>query len=376
MQVFSSAATSGNVFPRSPVCFLLLIVSLIGTGLGSGASLSAGELPALPARNGTVRIPAQEWRYRPGPREVKVYLYYPQGELRQVTRQTGLMLSLHNWGGTGAIGTADPQQLADRYNVVTICVDYLQSGRELSKGPEPYDFGYLQALDALRALWFTGDGLDRAGIAYDRQRIFSTGGSGGGNVTLMVNKLAPRTFTCIIDMCGMARLSDDIAYNLPGGSSLNARYSADPDSPHFLTPDEQQLRDVGDPAQLAVARKLGNTCKVIVVHGTTDTSCLVEDAQRMVENMRKAGFDVEGHFITDQDLDGKALKTTGHALGNRTLIVFRKGDAYLLPDSPQTLRRKTKTDFELREEVRYPTAGGAFVISYKAGFPVGRFEKK
>ena len=40
---------------------------------------------------------------------------------------------------------------------------------------------------------------------------------GGGNITLMVNKLAPRTFAAAIDMSGMARLTDDIAFNLPGG---------------------------------------------------------------------------------------------------------------------------------------------------------------
>ena len=43
-------------------------------------------------------------------------------------------------------------------------------------------------------------------------------------------------------------------------------------------------------------------------------------------------------------------------------------------DSAEALERRGKTDFEWREEVRYATSDGAFVISYAAGFPVGRFE--
>ena len=43
--------------------------------------------------------------------------------------------------------------------VVALCVNYLQSGRkEAINGQEPYDFGYLQALDALRALYWMDAG--------------------------------------------------------------------------------------------------------------------------------------------------------------------------------------------------------------------------
>ena len=264
-------------------------------------------------------------------------------------------------------------KLADRLNVVAICVDYLQSGK-WRETPGPYDFGYLQALDALRALWFVFDGLDGLDKPFARDRIFSTGGSGGGNVTLMVNKLAPHTFTCIVDMCGMARLSDDMAFGLPDGSGLNAGYSRDPNSPRYLPKDGQELRFVGNPEHLATMKRLGNTCRVIVVHGTTDKSCPVADARAMVDNMRAAGMDVRPHFITPGDVDGTVFKSTGHSLGNRTLIVFREAEKYLLPDGPQSLRRPGRCDFDRRDtKVQYRTSGGRYVISYESGYPEARF---
>lgn len=335
------------------------------------------EWPKLPAKNGTVSIPAQEWPQKPGPRTVAVTVHYPGGELAKVTDKTGLMLSLHNWGGSGCIGTANPVQLADRYNVVCLCVDYLQSGPKASiMDPEPYDFGYLQALDALRALVWLDRSLSLAEIKFSRGRVYATGGSGGGNVTLMVNKLAPRTFACCIDLCGMARLTDDIAFNLPGGSDLDARYSRDPEHPYYLSPDHQELRFVGHPGHLDVMRKLGNATRMIVVHGSDDRTCPIENAREMVANMQAAGLNVTPKWVEKADLDGKVFSSTGHSLGNRTLIVFQLADQYLLPDSEQAAIRQGPSDFERREEIVFPTTNGQFTISYQSGLPIGEFVKK
>jgi predicted esterase len=286
------------------------------------------------------------------------------------------MLSLHNWGGTQFVGTADPAVLVDRLNVVVIGVDYLQSGPTDPKSLVPYDFGYLQALDALRALWFVHDGLAKQKLPFASGRIYAAGGSGGGNVSVMCNKLAPRTFACVVDMSGMAKLSDDIAYAEPGGSRLSARYSRDPASAAYLSPEAQEIRFVGNPEHLRVMKALGNRSKVIVSHGTTDDACPVADAREMAANLRDAGLDVEGHFITEADFAPGVVTNTGHSVGDRTKIVLKFAGRYLTPGNPELLVRQGPSDFERRDEaVRYPAHGGAFVISYKHGYPVGRFEK-
>ena len=339
-------------------------------------ALHAEAWPALPESDGDALVPAQEWPYAPGPRSIRVYVRYPGQSLDNVGPQTGLMLSLHNWGGTGWTGTADPVQLADRYNVVAICVDYLQSGPYDAERDGPYDFGYLQALDALRALALVYNGLDARDIDFAHDRIFAAGGSGGGNVTLMANKLAPRTFACVIDLSGMAELNNDIAYDLEGGSRLNAGYSRDPESPRFLSKDSQELRRIGNRKHLSTIKALGNSAKVVVVHGLGDTVCPVKDKQKMVRRMRKARFDVEPHFISEKEVDGTIFKDTGHSLGDRNRILFHVADRYLKPDSPDAIRRTGATDFEAPgNPVRYATKHGSFVISYAPGYPIARFER-
>lgn len=339
-----------------------------------GCPIHAEDWPKLPEHNGAVELPAQEWLFRPGPRTIKVLVHYPHAERRRMSSESGLMLSLHNWGGVDCVGTADPKVLADRLNVVALCVNYVQSGaKDATKAPEPYDCGYLQALDALRSLWWLRDQLLTEKVPFDNGRIYTTGGSGGGNVSLMANKLAPRTFTCVVDMCGMKKLSDDIAFNLPGGTKLNARWSSDAQHPYYLRPDAQQIRFVGCPEHLWAMKRMGSNSRIYVVHGVEDDVCPFADAEEMVTNMQGFQLDVVPRFISASDLDGAVFKSAGHSLGNRTEIVFRvAGDAL----DGKKLRRDTPTDFERKEDIRYRTSDGEFVISYQQGYPRGQFVPK
>ncbi len=357
-------------FNKAAVFYTLSISFLIVAGQVWPESL-------LPLSNAQASVAGQEWKYDPNPREVPVYIHYPGGSLDQVNARTGLMLSLHNWGGTHHIGTADPDVLADRYNVIVICVDYLQSGKWNSENGPPYDYGYLQAIDALRALGLVFNALNTLGIEFDSRRIYACGGSGGGNVTLMANKFAPRTFACVIDMSGMAKLSDDIAFNLEGGSRLWAGYVRDESSPNFLSPDAQEIRFIGHPGHLKQMKALGTECKIIISHGAADDVCTIADVREMAANMENAGLDVEAHFIAESDLDGTVFKNTGHSVGDRTLIVQHFADRYLLPDSPELRIREGKNDFERADDkVQYATANGTYIVSYKNGLPAVEFVKK
>ena len=348
---------------------------LIAVVLSAPSIQAADEWPELPLNDGVVEIPAQPWPQRPGERHVRIRIVYPGGKLDGVNQHTGLMLTLHNWGGEDCVGTASPYDLAKRLNVVAVCVNYLQSGRKASiEDPEPYDCGYLQGLDALRALWFVDAGLRKLSRPFASRRVYCTGGSGGGNVTQMAVKLAPRTFACVVDICGMKKLSHDVAFNLPGGSELNARWSRQPTSRNYLSVDEQEIRFVGHPGHLAERKRLGSTCKIVVVHGVDDRTCPFADAVELIANMRAAGLDVVPNYVTKKSIDGKVFTSTGHGLGNRTEIVFRVAGDFLSPDSPKRVIRNGKSDFELREDVRYRTSSGEFVISYSKGYPVGRFE--
>jgi len=335
------------------------------------------EWPKLITTDGEVDIPAQPCPYL-GERTIRVYVRYPGGSLDHVDGRTGLMLSLHNWGGTAFIGAPDPQVLSSTYNVVAIGVDYLQSGETAPPASgHPYDTGYLQALDALRALFYVYSGLADEGAAYDRGRLYATGGSGGGNVSLMANKLGPRTFACIVDLSGLASLTDARAFGLEGGGDIHAGYSPDPDSPNYLAKHAQQIRDPGNVRHLEIMKSLGNAATVVTVHGVQDESCCVIDKRRVMDSMRANGLDVHPNYITPDDVDNEIIRNAGHAIGNRTQLLVRYAGDYLSLDSAKLRRTSGRCDFDCRDQkVLYPTDQGHYVIDYSDGYPTGRFIQK
>ncbi|MDD5679235.1 MAG: prolyl oligopeptidase family serine peptidase [Kiritimatiellae bacterium] len=333
--------------------------------------MAAKQLVSMPVLD-EVTVPAQDVVGVTG-RTVKVYIRYPEGRINAVKASTGLMLSLHNWGGLGFIGAPAPEILAQRYDVVAIGVDYFQSGDQ--HADIPYDSGCYQAGDALRGLYYVFQSLVSRGIAFDNTRIYVAGGSGGGNVSLMANKLAPHTFACVISLSGMASLSDDIAFNLRGAGFPNARYSRDPISPSFLSKGMQELRDPGNPAHLALAAKWRNSARIVVVHGRDDTSCLYADMQRVVGAMQKAGLDVSPHYIYKQAIDGALIKDSGHTIGDRTALLERFAGTYLAPSSSRLCRLRGPSDFERRSILEFPTSDGVCKVSYAKGLPEITFNK-
>jgi predicted esterase len=345
------------------VLFLLLGCLLAPSAMAEVITLTPTPpppLPQLPATNGPVTVMAQNTAASPV-EPLILHIRYPKGKLEAVNAQTGLMLDLHNWGGTTFDGAVSPELLAATYNVIAIGVQYRQSGDD-PKSAIPYDFGYGQALDALQGLAYVYRSLQAAKLPFDATRIYGCGGSGGGNVIQMANKFAPHTFACIVDLSGMASLTDDIAYNLPGGSGLNARYSRDPASPAFLAPWMQEIRDLGNPTHLAQQAKSGTSCKIVVIHGEDDGSCLASDKHRVVDAMKAAGLDVEAHFLGKADVDGTLVTNSGHSLGNRTALLQHFAGDYLTPGNPKMCRLTKPDDIARGEAVRYATSAEGEVI--------------
>ncbi len=325
----------------------------------------------LPVRNGLVEIIVPDWEGRSDrpAQTLRLHLYYPKGALAQVTAETGLMLDLHNWGGVTFDGAPNPDVLANAYNVIAIGVEYFQSGDKDQPTDPPYDFGCRQAIDALRGLQFIAQALRAERRPFDATRIYGCGGSGGGNVIQMANKLAPRAFACIVDLSGMASLTDDMAYREPGGSALKARYSRDPASPAYLSKGMQEIRDLGHPAHLALQVAAKAACAIVVIHGLEDGYCLAADKRRVTDAMTAAGLAVDAHFLGKTEVDGKIVLNPGHSLGNRTTLLQHFAGSYLAPGSPTMRRLAQPLAFTDARAMRFPVSDGVYAVTYPGGLP-------
>lgn len=333
-----------------------------------------GEAPPTQPQTGGKKVleqeqefVAQEWPFNPGERKVKMWVVEPPAG---IDGNTGLMLVLHNWGGV----YNSPEYIkwcntfAERFNVVAASVNYLQSGSEWKDYPDrPYDHGYLQAMDCIGALYHIYTQLKEKGIEFNEHRVYAMGGSGGGNVTQMVMKLAPHTFACGVDICGMPGLTDGIAYGTGEyGSQLNARYSQDPASPQYLTKDMQEIRDFGNLEHCRLLKAANPNLKIVICHGVDDRSCPVVHKITQFRNMIDAGLDVDGHFFTEWHVDGSIVTSTGHPVGDREQVVVKFADAYMKEDGTFARATVGTSDFTRKGSFEYPTTNGKYVIDYSA----------
>ena len=313
---------------------------------------------------------AQEWPFEPGERKVKMWIEEPPAG---INANTGLMLVLHNWGGI----YDEPHYVqwcrtfAERFNVVATSVNYLQSGDDWKlRRDRPYDHGYLQAMDCIGALYHVRGQLLQVGVEPNERRVYSMGGSGGGNVTQMVMKLAPRTFACGVDICGMPGLIDQIAYRGEGDDPPppSAGYSRDPGDPRYLSGDMIEIRDFGNPVHCRLLHEANPNLKIVIVHGVDDQSCAVVPKIRQFANMVASAIDVDGHFLTEADVDGEAVKTTGHPVGDREKVVIKYADEYMREDGNFAKQTAGPNDFERGDSFEYPTTNGKYVVDF-SGYP-------
>jgi len=89
---------------------------------------------------------------------------------------------------------------------------------------------------------------------------------------------------------------------------------------------------------------------------------------RQFANMIAAGLDVDGHFLTEADVDGEAIKTTGHPVGDREKVVIKYADEYMREDGKFARQVVGPNDFECGDSFEYPTTNGKYVIDF-SGYP-------
>lgn len=196
--------------------------------------------------------------------------------------RTGLMVVLHGWGGDFTQYDDSCQQWADLYNVITLQINYRDSG----DGSPVYDFGKFQAIDVLRAMDYV---LTQYTI--DSKRIIGWGGSGGGDVILQTGKMAPHTFALIVEVAGITKPSTT--------QDLQQGYGPDPaggwqaralGQGRSYTVPEYQVRSPQYHASLQNA-------PVIILHGDDDNVVSVQHAYDMNDALIQAGKNVTMHIV-------------------------------------------------------------------------------
>lgn len=182
--------------------------------------------------------------------------------------ETGVMLFTHGRSGNRFVHREKMEWAAERYNLVTISVEFRQSGFDFDpvggRGfGVPYDYSFYQVFDVLSALREVLQ--QRQNI--NRRRIYHYGSSQGGHIALLGAVYAPATFAWIYVSCPLTHIDDS---RLPGVGR------------HFASWE----RTIRSPLELADRL----ACPVYLEYGTADAIVHCENHGRaLAARLEKAG---------------------------------------------------------------------------------------
>lgn len=311
------------------------------------------------AKEYEVQINGQPTWYSDQVRQYKMYFAEPEG---QVNRDTGILLLIAGYGGNANSHVYQKmrREFADTYNFVTLQCDYLgwqfmqddqhltiteqmlrqeltpREFRNLEKdyagnqkilqgktfsgkidleesAQEFNEMGMSQAMDHLMALQILQDILKENGYDYCQDRVYIYGQSHGAYLAYLCNRLAPDLFCGIIDNSAYLfpyYLEHDRQVTKMGEIfSLQKIY-------HYLMADQEIDRESYDLRYLY--QGFENQARIICYHGIDDEMIPLEEKRSFLDQVNGALL----HTISNQEVDGKIFKSTGHSLGADMLRVF------------------------------------------------------
>jgi acetyl esterase/lipase len=270
---------------------------------------------------------------------IGINLHFPD----EINDVTGLMVILHGWGGTYHQYDVYCEDWRNYYNVVTLQVNYRNSG----DGSPIYDCGKYQAIDVLRAMQYV-----RENYKINDERIIGWGGSGGGQVILQVAKMAPNTFSLVIECAGITKptTAQDVAQNYKNDPIGGWQAKALGDK-NVYTPDEWQIRS---PQYHAAFYK----AKTYIFHGNADEVVDVQHAIDMYQILLDAG----------KEAVLKIIESGNHAFGgavDETENTRQKATDKYANEDIMNLRTNGITDFERRSVIDLLVDSGAvYRVSY------------
>lgn len=222
---------------------------------------------------------------------------------------------------------------------------------------EYQNFGIMQALDHLFVL---ADLLKN--LTFPKENIIAFGSSHGGYIANLMSKIAPNTFSAVLDNSSYAHTPLHYVvgrqlgnYEFLATATSNIAIACFVVSPwrlrvgdqNFFSPDHQKIRSFLFCEDIENMARTGNRkTQYRFFHSQNDMIAKVEDKIKMAELLEKNGFDVQLSIMKEKDIDGVFVKNLNHGMGLSLKKMFIKLYKTLQP-------REARTDFDLNSKITY-----------------------
>lgn len=242
------------------------------------------------------------------------------------------------------------------------------------------DFGLIQAIDVLTVIADLKQNKEYQNINWSKLSI--VGSSHGGYIASMCDKLAPNTFSTIVNNSGWIKPYIDFPYIETSGSYArlkaktkdNNYWSKNINDKNFLSLRHYEIRDLSNIKHLKTHSKIKNnikSCKYIFIHTSEDHLIPINEKDNYIKQLEEKGYDITYLRLSNvSQLDGKTFKNLGHGANAsiKGLVID-----YIIKNR-DNLNKIVKSDFDLHSKIKYNCNNGKYIINYNNKYPKVRFK--
>ena len=217
------------------------------------------------------------------------------------------------------------------------------------------DMGIMQALDNITAVLTVMNILYNNDFKFNARKNILYGNSQGAYLAYLMNRLAPKLFSLIID---------NSAWLYPNYLKKNSirKLCLDLDNNVWLDFIYMAQKVVEDKQLLNLEylyKDFNNTCNIISYHGVKDELISCEEKKWFCNNLEKCNY----NEIGEEKVDGKIFKSTRHGLDADFLELFNRTMESLSFSFEKSL------NFDLPSQVEITTEKYNYYIDYEEVMP-------
>lgn len=236
---------------------------------------------------------------------------------------------------------------------------------------EYQNFGLLPALDHIFA-------INDLFIQYPHipKTIYAIGSSYGGYIANLISKLAPCTLNAVFDNSswavpnmkyikgqelGLTEFTGILSSNVVLELNVLSPWTHLPFMPNYFNEDRKQIRSFPED-HLNVMADTGNKKTIYrCVHAKEDTVSNTEEKIKLVNVLKKMGFDVQMEIYSEADIDGRYIKHMEHGMGLSMRMFFARA----LDQSQTSIRDDQRLDVDFDHTLYFPCDTKTYAVYYK-----------
>jgi hypothetical protein len=160
---------------------------------------------------------------------------------------------------------------------------------------------------------------------------------------------------------GLTEFTGTLSPNVTLALNVLSPWTHNPFMPNYFNEDRRQIRSFPENHLNAMADAGGKKTIYRCVHAKEDQISNTEEKIKLVNALKKIGFDVQIEIYSEENIDGRYIKNMDHGMGLSMRMFFTKA----LEQSRTRFNDDQRLDFDFSHTLYFPCDTRTYAVIYE-----------